>query len=391
MRAKLKAKEDEVALLKSDAADRQKTLDSLAMQLRDLQKSHSHGRSRCRKEEERRRLSTSSRLEKNMTEIRAASVVLEVTNDAAAVDQIAYLLTDSIGALRDDMDSLASYGNDTASLSSRSSIPLDVRRIRKELDDRTKAVARLEDELRRHREEAAHLLTQTNGRNEEVEYLRFEVLQLRDQCQTNMEVLAQKSRELSLLRDSLKVDDGVGYISDDGTDASETETVPSSFPAHLHLGMPPYGPSQAEAIATLLGHGRHTADIITVSPSHDELETLKREVFQARTDGERTRKQLRTEKESLANAKMIISSLEKANKSMMEDLRARLQDSNTAIASLLEKSMESEKTTSKLRAEVEALRREKDKEKQRYAMSSHRTEEKKDDSTTLIRVTELID
>ena len=75
-------------------------------------------------------------------------------------------------------------------------------------------------------------------------------------------------------------------------------------------------------------------------------------------------KELKTEKESLANAKMIISSLEKANKSMMEDLRSRLHDSNTAIASLLEKSMESEKTTAKLQAELEALRKEKAKNEQ---------------------------
>jgi hypothetical protein len=43
---------------------------------------------------------------------------------------------------------------------------------------------------------------------------------------------------------------------------------------------------------------------------------------------------------------------------MMEDLRARLQDSNTAIASLLEKSLESERISAKLRMELDALKRE---------------------------------
>ena len=43
---------------------------------------------------------------------------------------------------------------------------------------------------------------------------------------------------------------------------------------------------------------------------------------------------------------------------MMEDLRSRLHDSNAAIASLLEKSMDSEKTIARLRAELETTREE---------------------------------
>jgi hypothetical protein len=49
---------------------------------------------------------------------------------------------------------------------------------------------------------------------------------------------------------------------------------------------------------------------------------------------------LKAEKDSLANAKMIIASLEEASKSMMEDKQSKLKDNNIAIASLLDKSLE---------------------------------------------------
>jgi chromosome segregation ATPase len=91
-----------------------------------------------------------------------------------------------------------------------------------------------------------------------------------------------------------------------------------------------------------------------------EVETLRNELMKALSDKGKAVMDIQTERESLGNAKMIISSLEKANKSMMEDLRSRLQDSNTAIASLLDKSMEHEKTSYSLREEVEKVKKEKD-------------------------------
>lgn len=373
MRAKLKVKEDEVNLLKAEAADRQKTLDSLATQLRDLQRveTKTPRRSRGNESDQSRRFGLSSRLEKNMADLRAASVVLESTHDPTTVDKVSDLLGDCIQALKDgidaiedaeDSESIAS-GNDSVSVSSnRSQIPLDSRRLRKEVEEKTRALHRAEEDLRQERERIAYV---NRKRDEEVDSLRQEVQSLREQYQTNMEVLMRKERELAVLRDSLKVDDGeVGYISDDATEATETEAEDTAMSAVSHLGV--YGPSQAEALATLLAHGNRKTDAQNDKLSSDELQVLKSELLQSRAENERARKQLKTEKESLANAKMIISSLEKANKSMMEDLRSRLQDSNTAIASLLEKSMESEKATSNLRSEIEALRREREEERERH-------------------------
>lgn len=87
---------------------------------------------------------------------------------------------------------------------------------------------------------------------------------------------------------------------------------------------------------------------------------LQQELVKAIGEKEKAAKELKDERESLANAKLIISSLEKANKSMMEDLRSRLQDSNSAIASLLDKSAEHENNSNTLREEVEKLRKEKE-------------------------------
>jgi len=407
MRAKLKIRDDEITVLKAALADKQKSLDNLATQLRDLQREstsdsgngyvkgknfRSSRAQRIMDEERSRRLGLSSRLEKNMADIRAASVVLESTNDPATADELSELLSDSILALKDGIDvieeatattaedssvdgvdSTVSCADSVSVCSSRSTAaPVDIRRLRKELDDRTKALQQVEEALRREKEESAQLKADRDGRrlrDEEVQSLRQEVVSLREQCQTNMEVLTRKERELVVLRDSLKVDDGVGYISDDGSDGTEsdvgTDAGVSSSVAHFGAIVPHYGPAQAEALAILLANGGTNAGGPPPSEgpnggNNSSSAEVQRELSQARVENEKYRKQLKTEKESLANAKMIISSLERANKSMMEDLRSRLQDSNTAIASLLEKSIQSEKTTNKLREEMESLRNEKD-------------------------------
>ena len=394
MRTKLKASEDELAAVKADLADRQRSLDSLATQLRDVQRSCSYDRyNRLRDEERSRRLGLSSRLEKNMTDFRAALVVLEATAvDQQAIEVISNLLSDTIVAMKDGIDMLdedleASEGSSggwgegssvaSAVSSSRGVAAFsDVKRLHKELDEKSRTMHRLEEALRRERDECARLRRERDEsdarREKEMEDLRLEMEKLKEQCCTNMEVLTKKERELAVLRDSLKVDDGVGYISDDGTDATESDAdeVPLS-PVPHHLGIAThYGPSQAEALATLLaqsGGGSGGAKTVT----SNEIQSLKTELLQSRTELERSRKQLKTEKESLVNAKMIISSLEKANKSIMDDLRSRLQESNTAITGLLEKSMEHDKTSSMLRKEIEALRQEK--ERYESELSKYRT------------------
>ena len=91
----------------------------------------------------------------------------------------------------------------------------------------------------------------------------------------------------------------------------------------------------------------------------EEIESLKRGLMEALGEKESASK-------SLANAKMIISSLEQANKGMMADLRSRLQDSNTAISSLLHKSKQHENEAEELRQKLQTLEQEKLEERNKY-------------------------
>jgi hypothetical protein len=370
LRRKLREREDEVTQLQKDFAEKQRTLDKLATDLRDLQKAttvplHDTEASQVR------RLQLSSRLETNLAEIRAAAVILESTQDATAVSSLSELLSDSASALKEGIDVIEN------GLPDETGGPLQLHR---ELEDVRLSSQRLEQKLRAQTAEAARYKTTMEDllrrREEEMNALQAEVKILRQQCNTNMEVLARKERELAVLRDSLHVDDdGVGYISDDEPEDDEQQpSIPSPPSKSTHPLPAEYGPSHAEALATLLSHasGNHSFDsgaapstpaVATVTvpessaSSNEELESLKSDLIKARVDFEKAQRQLKVEKESLSNAKMIISSLERANKTMMETLRARLQDSNTAIASLLEKSMESEKTSARLRSELDALKR----------------------------------
>jgi hypothetical protein len=92
-----------------------------------------------------------------------------------------------------------------------------------------------------------------------------------------------------------------------------------------------YSHVQAETWATLMANSSLDATQILLK-SKSSARISKKAAFYK----EKLAKELKTQRESLVNAKMIISSLERANNSMMEDLRQRLHDSSTAIASLTE-------------------------------------------------------
>lgn len=374
LKRKLRERDDDLKTLQKELSEKQRTLDTLATELRDVQNAAAIAVPLQNTEAAQvKRLQLSSRLETNLAEIRAAAVILESTQDATAASNLSELLSDSASALRDGIDVIEN------GLPDERRGPL---RLHRELEEKDVALKNLEDKLRAQKSEASRYRKTSEDmlrrRDEEISALHAEIKILRQQCTTNMEVLTRKERELAVLRDSLRVDDdGVGYISDDDEadeDDQNAESAPASKSIH-HLSVD-YGPSQAEALATLLSHANanHSFDsglnrdrtaamqaaavaAAQSTTSHEELESLKAELNTARTESEKAHRQLLVEKESLSNAKMIISSLERASKTMMEDLRARLQDSNTAIASLLEKSMESEKTSARLRSELDTVKR----------------------------------
>ena len=377
LKRKLGQRDEEMKQLRHELSTKQRTLDTLATELRDVQKAAAAVPPHHTEAAQVRRLQLSSRLETNLAEIRAAAVILESTQDATAVTNLSELLSDSASALRDGIDVIEN------GLPDERRGPL---RLHKELEEKNRALNILEDKLRAQVAEASRYRITSEDmlrrRDKEISALHAEVKILRQQCTTNMEVLTRKERELAVLRDSLRVDDddGVGYISDDD-DADDDDDqphaesdVPESHKSIHHLSVD-YGPTQAAALATLLSHtttttnstdASHSFDsglnhrnrlpaVAAVDPSvttNEEVESIRAELTMARTEAEKAQRQLMVEKESLSNAKMIISSLD----SMMEGLRTRLQDSNTAIASLLEKSMESERTSALLRSELDSLK-----------------------------------
>lgn len=371
LRAKLKAKEEELHMVQMESSERKRRLDSLATELRDLQKQQDDvdRLERQSKAQIVRHKALMGLLERSVSGLQSASVVHEVSTstgqaDQGNVDQIAEILSDTMIGMRSSLELSEQYMDEFDDTSTVAFTDVDVASdVGRQIDaiiknDREALAKNLADELEQKRATVVRLETTLQKQSEELnrvknagtnEELVAEIQSLRDQCSTNMEVLAKKERELSVLRSSLKVDENdAGYISDDASEGEDDENDTTMSPARLNG----YGPAETEALATLMAAGG------TVLNGESPGGTSQ--TFQLVAEKEKALKDLQTERENLANAKLIISSLEKANKSMMEDLRSRLQDSNTAIASLLDKSMEHEKSSTELKQEVEKIRKEKD-------------------------------
>ncbi|KAL3918171.1 MAG: hypothetical protein SGILL_004364, partial [Bacillariaceae sp.] len=391
-RAKLKSKEEELNMTQKESDERKRRLDSLATELRDLQR-----RQGDIDEMERRVRSQLSKqkalvghLQSSISDLQSAIAVHEASTssesgevDKSSIEEISEILADALNAMNDILASTeemledADDSNTDVEVSSEVGRHIDAiirndreaaaKQLRSQLDQKRIAVKRLEEALKKQHEEMkkmrAQLIGSNRGRGESDEQLRAEIQSLRQQCSTNMEVLAKKERELSVLRSSLKVDDNdAGYISDDASEDEDEDDDGGNNSLPPPTNLDTYGPADAEALATILSQ---TTGGIEISGRTHENQVLKEQLLSALGEKEAASKELHAERESLANAKMIISSLEQANKGMMEDLRSRLQDSNTAIASLLDKSMEHEKNAEKYLEELEQLKKERQEEQER--------------------------
>jgi len=406
LRGKLKAREEELSFVKQEAADRKRNLDTLATELRDLQTKQNSTPPPPPPPQQQQRSSALNpkllaqqkaliqQLQVSVTGLQSAAVVHEVSSstgsmDPTNVDRVGDILDDALIALQtvvkdseqildgddDVMDNVTTVDSVVNSEVGRhiDSLIRDDREaaakeLRDENDQQRITISTLQDELRESQEAIKRLQEQQKRQqlpagDNEIEMLRAEVFGLREQCATNMEVLTKKERELTVLKASLNIDDNDGgYISDDDDYDDEEDDASQPPPPPNSVTSPPrvYGASETEALATLLAAGGGNSNFIMPhQQSTEEVASLKEDLSKLMTERDRASRELQAERESLANAKMIISSLEQANKSMMEDLRSRLQDSNTAIASLLDKSMEHETTTKSLRSEVEQLQKEK--------------------------------
>ena len=230
-------------------------------------------------------------------------------------------------------------------------------RLNQDLVKKNAALHNLDDQLNLQKEESNRLRQElVNAREEMRQALsesQFEIQRLTDDFTMANEQLTKKEKELSVLKESLN-EPSTGYISDDDDfDDDEDDGVTGIVPtdaAELQATIS----AEAENLQLLLKQAQQVGSSST-STTNERLKALEEEV---RLQQDLAAKQMKQKDDALANAKMIISSLEQSNKSMLEDLRNRLHDSYTAIVSLLSKNqnLEGEVKNLKTRREDEARR-----------------------------------
>jgi hypothetical protein len=175
-------------------------------------------------------------------------------------------------------------------------------------EDKTHKEYLLEQSLIFQRNENQRMLKKMNDLEAEIGTLTDQVFMLKSELELKSDKVSEKEEELSRLVLRLKEAES-GYISDDGSDGSDDENEDNA--------------SKIDS---------------------DYLKELK-------SSKELAEKEAKEARENLANAKMIISSLEESNKKMNADLRSRLHDSNAAIVSLLDQNAKYEQEIQKLKAQ----------------------------------------
>mmetsp|Transcript_38440 Transcript_38440/g.115229 ORF Transcript_38440/g.115229 Transcript_38440/m.115229 type:complete len:1174 (-) Transcript_38440:230-3751(-) len=232
---------------------------------------------------------------------------------------------------------------------------------------------KMEDMMRAHQEaaqKAREELEAVKLENEEsFAECREEISRLREECAANNELLAKKESELHVLRESLN-EPSTGYISDEDDEEFIDDDGTKSC-----VSLP------TDSLELLLVQGNETVRTMTASKiaseNNEKIKAMEDELESIRREKERAAKDRKKQEESLANAKMIISSLEQANNSMLEDLRSRLNDSNTAIVSLLDKSTKHEEANAKLQAKIEDLEKKRKEEKSLFEKEQKRVKEER--------------
>ena len=392
-RTKLKENDELIQSLQAEASERQTEIDNLATAVRILQtdKEESDQYIKTVMKQQEKQKGLTKNLEQAVADLEAVALSDQSTEEENT-DRIATMVCNTLVAIKIGLAAMENRDVDDGSLNSgcgtdistseTSVNGLDQKELERQVDtiirnDRESAAKQLRDELKdkddlinklrtnlqQEQEQNCdmkkqnQLLLQSKERSQIDFSHQMKVLQ--DRHNTNVEALTKKSQEFEVLKGSLQVgDDGFGYISADESDDEEEEKEGVVSPSMTHLSFVSNGGVE-----------------VSTRPSASDVAMLRRMMSRTEDEKERALRDLQEEKESLANAKMIISSLEKANKTMLEDLRSRLQDSNTAIASLLDKSMENERVSNKLKEEIEKIRKEKEEAEEKHKVEIRRMQD----------------
>jgi len=201
-----------------------------------------------------------------------------------------------------------------------------------EIHDRRTRVRLLEETLRIQRKDNALLRgkidNMTKDNDEELTTLNFEIARLKIQSSSNAIEVTEKKENLSC-SNVLN-----GYISGDESD------------------------SEASLSNNNIVFEKSNDQIKILSEDNEAKERLQ-VLSKAK---EKAENESKVNAESLTNAKLIISSLEQSNKTMAQDFKSRLQESNGAIGSLLENSGKYKKEASMLKVEMTRLKNSKENE-----------------------------
>jgi len=162
-------------------------------------------------------------------------------------------------------------------------------------------------------------------KDQETAVLGIELASLQGKYTLKRKLLQEREEELKVLHSTLN-ETSISYISEDESDLEDDDTS-------VHMAIP-------------------------IQEPHDD--TKVNEMCASLRDGkEAAEEEAKKNSENLAEAKMIISSLEQSNKATTENLRSRLHDSNAAILSLLDDSKKHESTNADLKKKLNQIIREK--------------------------------
>ena len=159
-------------------------------------------------------------------------------------------------------------------------------------------------------------------KDQETAILGIELASLQGKYEAKCELLEKKEEELKNLKSSF-TEQSIEYISDDDSDGDIDENSSLFLPSNsLHPN------------------------------AEKELTDLCKQLQSERDEAQKNSKK---KNDDLAEAKMIISSLEQSNKAITDNLRSRLQDSNAALVSLLEQSKQKENENAKLKSKLQSV------------------------------------
>ncbi|GFH51270.1 predicted protein [Chaetoceros tenuissimus] len=159
-------------------------------------------------------------------------------------------------------------------------------------------------------------------KDQETAILGIELASLQGKFEAKCELLEQKEEELKNLKSSF-TEQSMEYISDDDSDGDIEENSSLFLPStSLHPN------------------------------AEKEFSDLCKQLQSERDEAQKNSKK---KDDDLAEAKMIISSLEQSNKAITDNLRSRLHDSNAALVSLLEQSKQKESENAELKSKLQAI------------------------------------